>query len=157
LEQANRVLYWTPVTAQWVLLAILVAGTFVLAAPQYLRGRARLGTALAAALAIFVVSWNLTAEIAAASGGNSISRTLGSTLRRPFDWVDLHTHGKPTAYLGQGIADQNGEWLMEFWNRSLKKIGSLDGTVGGPGPAGSPNIREDGSLYWSLTGNDPTY
>ena len=46
---------------------------------------------------------------------------------------------------------------MEFWNRSLKTVGSLDGTVVGPGPAGSPNIREDGSLYWSLTGNDPRY
>jgi hypothetical protein len=157
LEQANRVLYWTPATAQWVLLAVLVAGTFILAAPQLLRSRGRRDASLAAVLAIFVVSWSLTAEIAAASGANSISRTLGSTLRRPFDWVDRYTHGKPTVYLGQGIADQNGEWLMEFWNRSLKKIDSLDGTVGGPGPSGSPNVREDGSLYWSLTGNDPRY
>jgi MFS family permease len=158
LQQGNRVIYWTPQTAQWVLLVVLVAGTIVLAAPQLLRGRTRrFGGALAAVVALFAVAWSLTGEIAAASGSNSISRSAGSTLRRPYDWVDLHTHGKPTVYLGQGIADQNGEWLMEFWNRSLKTIGSLDGTVGGPGPAGSPNIREDGSLYWSLTGNDPRY
>ena len=89
----------------------------MLASPQLLRGRRRrVGGALAVAVALFVVAWGLTGELAAASGSNSISRTAASTLRRPYDWVDRQTHGKPTVYLGQGIADQNGG--SSFRNRS---------------------------------------
>jgi len=95
------------------------------------------------------VGWNLTAEIAAAAGGNSISRELAVTLGKPYDWVDRIAGRKPTLYLGQGVADQNAEWLMEFWNRSIVSVGSLDGTVAGPGPAGGPNIAPDGRTYWT--------
>ena len=40
--------------------------------------------------------------------------------------------------LGQQIEDPSGIWQLEFWNRSLKHIWSLDGTalrVGGPIPS----------------------
>ena len=87
--------------------------------------------------------WNLTGEIGAAAGTNSISRTAAATLRHPFTWVDDITHQQPTIYLGEGEADQNPEWMLEFWNRSIVAVGSLDGTVGGPGPAGSPNLDRE--------------
>ena len=61
---------------------------------------------------------------------------------------------RPTLYLGQGVADQNPEWMLEFWNRSITTVSSLDGTIGGPGPSGGPNIAADGRLYWG--GSDPS-
>ena len=45
------------------------------------------------------------------------------------------------------MADQNGEWLTEFWNRSIKAVWSLDGTAQGPGPVLTPDPRaSDGAL-----------
>jgi hypothetical protein len=149
LQQANRYLYWTPNTAQWVLLAILAVGLVALVALPALRSRARLAGVVAAVLAVGILGWNLTGEISAAAGTNSISRTAAATLRHPFTWVDDITHQQPTLYLGEGEADQNPEWMLEFWNRSIVTVGSLDGSVAGPGPAGSPNLTANGTMYWT--------
>ena len=148
LQQANRYLRWTPAVARGVLLAIVAAGAILLLALPRLRTRARVAGAVVVVLGLFIVGWNLTGEIAAAAGTNSISRTSAATLRRPFDWVDAATHQKPTIYLGEGEADQNPEWMLEFWNKSIVAVTSLDGTVGGPGPAGAPNQTASGVLYW---------
>jgi hypothetical protein len=149
LQQANRYLYWTPTTGQWVLLAVLAGGVVAIVALALLRKQTRLAGVLAAVLAIGIVGWNLTGEIGAAAGTNSISRTQAATLRHPFTWVDDITKQQPTIYLGEGEADQNPEWMLEFWNRSIVTVSSFDGTVGGPGPAGAPNLTENGSLYWT--------
>jgi hypothetical protein len=152
LQQANRFLYWTPDTARWVLLGIAVGGTVALAALPRLRHRARLGTALATALAVGVVGWSLTGEISAAAGSNSYGRDFKTTLSptgASLSWVDDTTNGKPTLYMGEGEADQISEWLLEFWNRSIVAVSSLDGTVDGPGPAGGPNLTADGTMYWT--------
>jgi hypothetical protein len=69
--------------------------------------------------------------------------------------VDDVAHRKPTLYLGQGVADQRAEWLLEFWNRSIVTVNSLDSSLVGPGPSGTPNIAADGRIYWSLTPDDP--
>ena len=151
LQQANRYLYWTPDTARWVLLGLALAGFVAFLALGRLR-RATLSALLTAVIALGIVAWNLTGEISAAAGTNSISRTAAATLRHPFTWVDDITHGKPTIYLGEGEADQNPEWMLEFWNRSIVTVGSLDGSVDGPGPSGSPNLTTGGELYWT---NDP--
>jgi hypothetical protein len=45
--------------------------------------------------------------------------------------------------------------LLEFWNRSITTVGSLDGTLGGPGPSGAPNIAFDGRLYWTAAPSVP--
>jgi hypothetical protein len=50
--------------------------------------------------------------------------------------------------MGQGETDPNPENLIEFWNRSIVTVSSFDGTVGGPGPAGGPNLTMDGTLDW---------
>jgi hypothetical protein len=155
LQQANRFYEWTPQTAQWVLLAVLVAGCAMIASATRIRsGAVALGVTAVAAVGL--VAWNLTAEISAAAGNVSISRELEPTLGHPFTWVDDVAGGKPTLYLGQGIpADQNPQWLLEFWNRSITAMSSLDATMGGPGPAGSPNITKTGQLYWTTDRNDP--
>jgi hypothetical protein len=140
----------TPPTAQWLLLALLALGLALILALAFLRERRMLSTALAVVLGVGLLAWNVTAQIAAAAGNVSVSRELEQTLKHPFTWVDDVTGGKKTIYLGQGVHDQNPEWLLEFWNRSIVTVSSLDATLGGPGPAGAPNITPTGMLYWTL-------
>ncbi len=50
-------------------------------------------------------------------------------------------------FLGQSIKDPNPVWLLEFWNRSLTKVWSLDGTAPGPGATATPDLKKpDGTL-----------
>ena len=153
-QQANLQLYWTPTTVRVVLVLALACGLAALLAPRFLSGRARLAGAISAALAVAIVAWNLTGEIAAAAGTNEYASARVPSLGRPFSWVDDVTGGRPTLYLGQGVSDQTSEWLLEFWNRSITGVSSLDGTIKGPGPAGGPNITGNGTLYWSATPTD---
>jgi hypothetical protein len=152
LEQGNRYLSWTPHFARWLLIAIAVGSMLVLLAPRLLRGRERIAAAVTAVAAAAVVGWSLTGEIAAATGTKSIAASAATTLKHPFGWIDTATHLKPTLYLGQNEIDQNAEWLLEFWNRSVARVSSLDGSLDGPGPAGGPNVSADGTLFW---GPDP--
>jgi hypothetical protein len=155
LQQGNRYLAWTPWFAQWLMLAITIAGACMLVVPRYLGGHRRAAALVAGAVGVLIVGWNLTSEIAAAVGSDSVSREEATTLGKPYDWVDQIAKRKPTLYLGQGVFDQKGEWLMEFWNRSIVAVSSTDGTVGGPGPAGGPNIAADGAIYWTADPKNP--
>ena len=155
LQQANRFYEWTPNTAQSVLLGVLFGGLAILAAALRFHARRVLPTALAAVLGLGILAWNVTGEIAAAAGTISISHDLEATLQHPFTWVDSVAKGKPTLYLAQGVADANPEWELEFWNRSIVTVSSLDATLGGPGPSGTPNITADGRVYWSVNPNAP--
>jgi hypothetical protein len=154
LQQANRYYQWTPAAAQWLLIAILVIGVGLLAAVTITRRSGAVVAGIGAALAVGILGWNVTGEIAAAAGTVSISRDLEATLRHPFTWVDRVAKGKPTIYLAQGVADPNPEWELEFWNRSIVTVDSLDATLGGPGPSGTPNTTADGRVYWTI---DPTH
>ena len=153
LQQANRYFLLSDGTAQWLLVSLLVFGLVAVVALTRLGPRA--GTAVAGILAVVILAWNVTGEIAAAAGNVTVSRDVAPALGEPFTWVDDNTHLKPTLYLAQGVGDQNPEWLLEFWNRSIKTVSSLDATIGGPGPAGAPNITTGGELYWTLTPSDP--
>jgi hypothetical protein len=155
LQQANRYYEWTPVTAQWLLIGILVVGTALLAAATIVRRGAWIAAGGAIVVGVAILAWNVTGEISAAAGTVSISRQLEATLRHPFTWVDQVAKGKPTIYLAQGVADPNPEWELEFWNRSITSVQSLDGTLGGPGPSGTPNTTADGRVYWSLDPANP--
>jgi hypothetical protein len=155
LQQANR--YWELTQgAQRTILVVLfcvgLAAIVAVALPRVGRGVA-LG--VAGALAVGVLAWNVTGEVAAAAGSTSISRDFSRILGHPFSWVDDTTGGKPTIYLGQGVVDQRPEWLLEFWNRSITTVSSLDASIGGPGPAGAPNITTTGQLYWTLNPSQP--
>ena len=151
VQQGNRYLSWTPHLVREIVIAMSIISILVLLAPRLLRSRVRVATVITAAAAIGVVGWNLTGEIGAAAGTNSIARDAATTLHQPYSWVDEHTHGKATLYMGEAEIDQNPEWLVEFWNRSLARISSLDGSVLGPGFSGSPNILRNGALYWTNT------
>ena len=156
LQQGNRFLYWTPGFVRWLLIAIFFGGMLVLLAPTILRRRERLVGIVLAVAAVAIVGWNVTGELAAATGTKSVARLAAKTLGRPFGWVDDATHLKPTLYMGEAEIDQNPEWLLEFWNRSIHRVSSLDGSVLGPGPSGSPNTKLNGVIYWQDDPNAPT-
>jgi hypothetical protein len=146
LEWFNRtsVAFLTPNGAKILLLAILVLTVVVLLAPRYLP---RIGLAAALAACAFTLAWSFAGELAGASASNSYSRTFLSNIRGNPTWLDNATHGAPTLYLGQQMQDSNSEWLLEFWNRSLKAVWSLDGTAQGPGPFLTPDLgATDGTL-----------
>jgi hypothetical protein len=157
LQQANRYYEWTPETAKWLLIGILVVGTALLAAATLVRRGGMVVAGGAIALGVAILAWNVTGEVSAAAGTVSISRQLEATLRHPFTWVDQVAKRKPTLYLAQGVADPNPEWELEFWNRSITSVQSLDGTLGGPGPSGTPNTTADGRVYWSTDPANPGF
>lgn len=147
VQQGNRDIGWTPHFVRILLVVMFVIALAVLLAVTLVRGRAQVTAAIVAAAAVGVVGWNLTGELAAAAGTNSLASSAADTLKRPFSWVDSVAHGKPTVYLGQEEIDQNPEWLLEFWNRSITRVSSLDASLGGPGFAGGPNFTRNGVLY----------
>jgi hypothetical protein len=150
LQQANRYLQLDHEGARIGLLVLLAFSVGLLLAPRTLRRGAGW---LAVAVGAGVLAWNVTGELAFAGASNRAASRFEDNIRHPFTWVDDHTGGAPTLYIGQQMTDQNGEWLLEFWNRSIKKVFSLDGTAQGPGPTRTPDPRaSDGALS-----HDPGY
>jgi hypothetical protein len=151
LQQANRYLRLDPTGAKIGLLALLALSVALLLTPRLLgRGAAWVAVGVAAG----IIAWNLTGEIAFASASNRTASRALDNIREPVTWLDDHTGGAPTLYIGQQMRpDQNGEWLLEFWNRSVRAVWSLDGTAQGPGPVLTPDPRaSDGALS-----HDPGY
>jgi hypothetical protein len=139
LQSANRVLSLTPGSAQNILLAILVASVVFVAVIALRPGRWVAPAALGAAA--LVLAWNLTGQITGARASHQFANQLLENFPRPLDWVDHVTHGKPTPYYGQRVnVDPNGVWLLEFWNRSMQGLWTLDSSGVGPGPTGTPDI-----------------
>ena len=150
LQQGNRYLALDPSGAKIGLVSLLAFSVGLLLVPRVL-GRAAVWLALAVGAA--VIAWNLTGELAFAGASNRASDRFIDNIRRPLTWVDDHTGGAPTLYIGQQMKDQDSEWLLEFWNRSIKAVWSLDGTAQGPGPVLTPDPRaSDGALS-----HDPGY
>src|SRR5262245_40777136 len=147
LQQANRYLNLDTTGAKIGLVAILGLSVAIL-----LVRRVRW---LPVVVACGVLSWGLLGELSFASASNRASDRFVDNIRRPFTWVDDATGGKPTLYLGQQMADPNGEWLLEFWNphSMIGRVWSLDGTAPGPGPTLTPDPKlPDGALS-----HDPHY
>jgi len=151
LQQGNRYLALDHTGAKIGLLALLAFSVVLLLVPRFVR---RGAAWLAVAVGVAVVAWNLTGELAFASASNRSSDRFDDNIRRPLTWVDDHTGGAPTLYIGQQMTDQNGEWLLEFWNpHSIRSVWSLDGTAQGPGPTLTPDPRaSNGALS-----HDPGY
>jgi hypothetical protein len=147
LEWFNRTsfAFLTPSGAKTVLLIILALTVVMLLAPLYVP---RVGLAAALVACAFALAWSFAGELAGAGASNSYATSFLSNIRGNPRWLDKATHGGPTLYLGQQMQDQNSEWLLEFWNRSLRAVWSLDGTAQGPGPFLTPDLaKTDGTLY----------
>jgi hypothetical protein len=140
LQSANRNLGLTPHGARIVLLGLLAASVAVLLVPRVRRVPAAVVRGLLVTAALFVLAWNITGQMAAASASRNFADELLHNYPRPLNWLDQDDHGKPAMYLGQQITDANGLWLLEFWNKSLHYVWSLDGTAKGPGPTLSPDL-----------------
>lgn len=139
LQSANRVLALTPGAAQIALLLIAGLCLVLVAAIAFFHGR-WVAPAVAVA-AVLVLAWNLTGQITGARSSHEFGDQLLSNFPRPLDWVDDATGREPTVYYGQRVnVDPNGEWLLEFWNRSIQALWTLDGTGVGPGPTVTPDV-----------------
>lgn len=148
LQMANRNLAFTENDAQWLMLAVLGISVALLFAPRLL-GRRRYATGGVLVVAAgLVLAWNLAGQISAGTSANVFAKNLLGNFPTPPNWLDRETDGKDALYLGQKIVDPQGIWLMEFWNRSLKNVWSLDGTAPGPGRTLTPDIvGTHGKLY----------
>ena len=149
LQMANRELAFTPGHAQWTLAVVLALSVLLLLAPAALgRGRRRREAAAVLVLAAgLTLAWNLAGEISAGRASNAFSKSVLGNFPEPPNWLDRATGGRPTLYLGQKIQDATGIHLIEFWNRSLKRVWSLDGSAPGPGPILTPDLADaEGTL-----------
>jgi hypothetical protein len=160
LALANRYFAMDAAAIERTLVVVLLVAVALLAARTLVRG-GRLPLAIGAFAAAAVFAWTLTAEIYAARGFNTQAEQLFAHLPQPPDWVDQASGGEPSMYFGQAIDDANGIYLIEFWNRTMKKVWSLDGTAPGPGPTLSPDLASpDGTLTpspeikWVVAEND---
>jgi hypothetical protein len=147
---ANRTFRWDQPTIR-IWLAVSLAVAIAIALLPFLRRFAPLKIALLGLAALTVASWSLGGEVTSARGSAEGAQQLAAHLGQPFDWVDELTSGAGVTYLGQQIGTDDGLWLTEFWNRSIKNVWTLDGTAPGPGPTTTPDlVRPDGTLS-----NDP--
>jgi hypothetical protein len=153
----NRNFAWDHIDVERALVVAAVV-SFVLLAIRSTSRSQTVGLGIALAATFTVAGWALTTEIYAARGLNIFSERLHGSTPRPVDWVDRATGGQSTLYLGQNINDANQLWLLGFWNRSIDRIWSLDGTA--PLPTLSPNLGAvDGTIdpapdvEWVVTGN----
>ncbi len=146
-QGANRTLGLAEGTIEAALIATVFAAAVLCLLPLVLRRRPGALRPLLAITAAAVLAWNLTGQLAAADGSRILSAQLLDNYPRPLNWLDRLTGGEPAMYLGRQITDANGIWLMEFWNRSLRYIWSIDGSAKGPGPTLSPDLlAPDGSI-----------
>ena len=154
---ANRNFSWDHIDVERALVIAALVSVAILVLRSRVRSQA-VGLGVAVVAAVAVASWSLTTEVYAARGLNLFAERLHGSTPRPVDWVDRATGGEPALYLGQHINDANPIWLLEFWNYSIDKVWSLDGTA--PLPTLSPDLgAPDGTLSpapdveWVVTGN----
>ncbi|HLF69109.1 MAG TPA: hypothetical protein VI503_07150 [Gaiellaceae bacterium] len=147
LAFANRELVWPAGTIENALLITLVEAIAVVVVLRLVGRGSRAFHAIAGFSAIAVVAWSLTTQVYAAEGERQLSRQVDQNLLKPYDWVDRATGGGPVVVLGQRITDPTGIWLTEFFNRSIEKVWSLDGTAPPPGATLTPDLgSHDGTL-----------
>jgi hypothetical protein len=104
---------------------------------------------IAIAVGVIVVGWNLTAEVYASIGEHDFSARVEKNIPKPNDWVDRAADGGTVVMLGQRMNDNPlGVPSTEFWNRSIAKVWSVDGTGPGPGHTQTPDLQDvDGTLW----------
>ena len=147
LAFANRELGWSEEEIGDALVVVSLVALAIVVALWLVRPRSLAYGVLASAAAIAVVGWTMTTQVYAAEGERILSRQVEQNLPKPFDWVEQATRGGSVVVLGQQISDATGVWLTEFFNPSIRKVWSLDGTAPNPGPILTPDLdATDGTL-----------
>jgi hypothetical protein len=144
---ANREWSWPAARIEDALLIVCFVSLAIVLAFRFLRRSSTAFTAVAGVAAFTVLAWSLTAEVYAAEGERLASRQIERNLAVPHDWVDRATNGGSVVVIGQKIADPIGIYLTEFFNKSVEKVWSLDGSAPGPGAILTPDLAGiDGTL-----------
>jgi hypothetical protein len=145
---ANRTFRWDQPTIRWALVGCLgLLLLVVLLAHLKRESRLTAGVLIVSAAGAFAMM--VAGEVTSSRGSAITSKTYAHNLPQPLDWVDRAADGRGVTFLGQDIStgDALGVNLMEFWNRDVKHIWSLDGTGPPPGPTLTPDLRSpDGVL-----------
>lgn len=148
LALANRLFRW-PLEriSHGVVLGAIVATALILVLAALAR-HTRLAGTFAAVLGAAVLAWGLTAEIYAANGEQRFSERLAGNLVDPPTWLDDRVGDASVVLYGQQLgSDPTGVWETEFWNRSIVKVWSVDGSAPGPGGTLTPDVASpDGTL-----------
>jgi len=135
LAFANRELGWSDGKIDDALVVVsLVAVAIAVALRLVRRGSLAFGVVTGAA-AVAVVAWTMTTQVYAAEGERILSKQVAQYLPKPYDWVEQATGGGSVVVLGQQISDPTNIQETEFFNPSVRKMWSLDGTalkVGAP-------------------------
>lgn len=127
-----------------VLVAFAVALGLVVVA-TYVRAAAR---AVAVVIAVAVLAANTTGVLYALYGSRQAAARLVDNFPDPPGWIDEATGGADTLYLGKQIVDPNGVHLLEFWNRSIGAVWSVEGSAPGPGRTVTPDLATaEGELF----------
>jgi len=145
LALANRIWRWDDARIEHALILVTLGVTVALVVMT--GARRRVAAVIAAVLVAGTLAWTTTAEVYATHGENALSQRFYDTLPKPPNWLDRLDGDSSAVFLGQGITDANPIWSLEFWNRSLKRVWSLDATAPGPGYVVTPNLgKADGTL-----------
>ena len=144
LQMLNRQVALDVTGATWLLCCMLGIVAAVTLAPRVARGgRARAALpGVAVGAAVLAVAWGVAGAVSAGTSSNSFSDDFLQAMPANVTWLDDATGGQPALFLGQGIRDPNGVHVLEFWNRSLKQVWSLDGTAPQPGPILTPDLAK---------------
>jgi hypothetical protein len=148
LTIANRYFFWDMQDFRPVLIGLAVITILVIAF--------RTRRFVLPAAVVLVGAWLLTGEIYATISNDDKADSAAQVLPAPRDWVDDDTHGAHVTFIGQAIADPTEMWLTEFWNRSVDRVESLDGSAPGPGPAPEPGLETTDGALSMYTGNPYT-
>ncbi len=151
LALANREWAW-PLGRIETALEVLTLGCVVLLLLVGTRLRSRIvgiAAPIAVATGFGLLVWNVTAEVYASIGEHNFSSRVERNIPKPNDWVDRAARGGTVVMLGQHMSDNPvGVPSTEFWNRSIVKVWSVDGSGPGPGHTLTPDLETiDGTLW----------
>jgi hypothetical protein len=153
LTWLNRSFEWSYDTLHGpVLLAAFAVAVVLVVAVGRARGRLR--GALTAVVVVLVVTWSAVGQLEQSAGSRASGESLRGNLGEPVDWLDRRVGDARVLYLGQRVGEPTGVHLLEFWNRSLRAVWSMDGTAPGPGPTRTPDVvAPDGELGYQWDGD----
>ncbi len=149
LALANREWAWPRGRIETALVVVAVVSTILLVLVATRVRPSRLAVSVPVAVAAAVLAWNVAAEVYAAIGEHDFSSRVEANLPKPRDWVDQAADGGTTVLLGQHLSDNPvGTASTEFWNRTIVKVWSVDGSGPGPGHTLTPDLQDVDGTQW---------
>ena len=155
LALANREWAWPKGQIETALVFLVIVSVILLLLAATPLRPSRLAVAIPAAIAVAILGWNVVAETYASIGEHDFSSRVEANLPKPRDWIDRAADGGTTVMLGQRMSDDPlGTASTEFWNRSIDKVWSVDGTGPGPGHTLTPDLQDVDGMLWPNPGTD---